>query len=243
MAKLLSGVLCVICVFVGLTQYASATEVSVLEFPKMVAPGENVDVKISWTDIPMDKDYVIRVQLEDWEAKPPVCAFKDFSISQPSGEMVASLPVASNIGGTTTAKFVVAALSKAKNWDDCIASNSTDKVITVNSAFKFDIVESPATISKGSSAKLKVSWKDVKISPSNYKLIVQIENWDAKPGFAYVATITGFKPTEDRIVEIKIPADAPSAKNCRFVAAFISVATDWKDVYAVVATPKDIEVK
>lgn len=243
MAKLLSGAVIVICLIAGLTQYASATEVNVLEYPKMVATGENVNVKVGWTDVPMDKDYVIRVQLEDWDAKPPVCAFKDFSISQPSGEMVASLPVASNIGGTTSAKFVVAALSKAKNWDDCIASSSTDKVITVNSAFKFDIVESPKAVNKGSTAKLKVSWKDVKISPSNYKLIVQIENWDAKPGFAHVATITDFKPTEDRIIEIKIPADAPSAKDCRFVAAFISVATDWKDVYAVVSTPKDIEVK
>ncbi|MDD5423908.1 MAG: hypothetical protein PHR74_01345 [Candidatus Omnitrophica bacterium] len=243
MAKLLTGALCVICIFAGLAQCASATEVSVLEYPKMVAPGENVNVKVSWNDVPLDKDYVIRVQLEDWDAKPPVCSFKDFTIDQASGEMVASLPVASNVGGTTSGKFVVAALSKSKAWDDCIASIGTDKVITVNSAFKFDIAESPVAVNKGSAARVKVSWKDVKISPSNYKLVVQIENWEAKPGFAYVTTITDFKPAEERVVEIKIPADAPSAKNCRFVAAFISVATDWKDVYAVVATLKDIEVK
>ncbi|MFA5336580.1 MAG: hypothetical protein WC324_06650 [Candidatus Omnitrophota bacterium] len=243
MAKLLTGVLCVICIFAGLAQCVSATEVSVLEYPKMVAPGEDVNVKVSWNGVPLDKDYVIRVQLEDWEAKPPVCSFKDFPISQASGEMVASLPVASNAGGTTSGKFVVAALSKSKAWDDCIASTATDKVITVNSAFKFEIAESPKTVSKGATAKVKVSWKDVKISPSSYKLVVQIENWEASPGFAYVTTITDFKPAEERVIEVKIPADAPSAKNCRFVAAFISAAADWKDVYAVVATLKDAEVK
>ncbi len=243
MAKLLSVILCAVCVMAGFAQFACAADVNVLEFPKMVAPGEDANVKVSWNDIPTDKDYVIRVQLEDWDAKPPVCSFKDFPVSSPSGEMVAILPVASNTGGSASAKFVVAALSKSKAWDDCIASNGTDKVVTVNSAFKFDITESPVTVNKGSTAKVKLSWKDVKVSTSNYKLVVQIENWEAKPGFAYVTTITDFKPAEERVVEIKIPADAPSAKDCRFVAAFISASTDWKDVHAVVATPKDVEVK
>lgn len=243
MARLLSVVLCAVCMLAVSTRFACAADVNVLEFPKMVAPGEDANVKVSWNDIPTDKDYVIRVQLEDWDAKPPVCSFKDFPVSSPSGEMVAVLPVASNTGGSASAKFVVAALSKLKAWDDCIASNGTDKVVTVNSAFKFDITESPATVNKGSTVKVKLSWKDVKISPSNYKLVVQLENWDAKPGFAYVTTITDFKPAEERIVEIKIPADAHSAKDCRFVAAFISASTDWKDVHAVVSTPKDVEVK
>jgi len=243
MAKLFSTVLCIACLIAGFVKFACATDVNVLEFPKMVAPGEDANVKVSWNDVPTDKDYVIRVQLEDWEAKPPVCSFKDFPVSSPSGKMTAILPVAANTGGSSSAKFVVAALSKSKAWDDCIASNGTDKVVTVNSSFKFDISRSPVTVSKGSSANVNLSWKDVKISPSNYKLVVQIENWEANPGFAYVTTITDFKPAEERIVEIKIPADAPSAKNCRFVAAFISVSTDWKDVYAVVATPKDVEVK
>ena len=223
-------------------QSAIATEVNVIDFPKNVVPGETAQVKINWADVPTDKDYVIRVQLEDWDAKPQICSFIDLPLTSSSGETTAALPIAKNSGSSTSAKFVVAALSKSKAWDDCVASNGTEKVVTVTNGLAFEIADSPKTVSKGSTVQVKLSWKGIK-SGNGYKLIVQLENWDMKPGFAYVTTADDFKADEERTFTIKIPADAPAATGGRFVAAFISKTSEWKDVYAISQTSKDVEIK
>ena len=243
MTRLLSVAFGVVVLLAFTCGIALATDVLILDYPKNVSPGGTAAVKVSWKDFPMDKDYVLRVQVEDWDAKPPVCSFKDFALKEGSGEASFDLPIVSNSGGSNTARFVAAILSKSKNWDDCVASNGTDKVVSVNSSFKLEIADFPKTVNRGSTVKVKVVWKDVKVNPANYKLLVQLENWDSQPGFAYVSNIADFKSSGEQVVDIKIAPDAPAAKDCRFVAAFISKSAEWKDAFAVTATPKEVEVK
>ena len=225
-----------------ISQLAAAAEVNIVDFPKSVTPGESAQIKVSWSEVPTDKDYVLRVQLEDWEAKPPVCSFKDFPLTSGSGETVVSLPIEKKSGGSSSAKFVIAALSKSKAWDDCVASNGTDKVVAVNSKLKFEIAEYPKTVNKNSTAKIKVAWNDLKAG-SSYKMIVQLENWDLQPGLSYVATLDNVEPRGEQAFDIKIPADAPTTGGCRFVAALISKTDEWKDVFIAVNTPKEVEIR
>mgnify|MGYP003394035261 CR=1 FL=1 len=242
MGKLVFGIVIACAAILLVSGLAAAAEVNIVDFPKSVAPGESVKVKISWNDIPTDKDYVLRLQLEDWDAKPPVCSFKDFPLTSASGETVMSLPVEKKSGGTSSAKFVIAALSKLKAWDDCVASNGTDKVVTVDSKLKFEIAEYPKTVNKNSTVKVKVAWNDVKAG-NGYKLIVQLENWDLQPGIAYVATLDNVNPQGEQAFDIKIPADAPTTGGCRFVAALISKTAEWKNVFIAANTPKEVEIK
>ena len=242
MGKLVVAIVIACAALFLVSQLAAATEVNIVDFPKSVTPGESAQVKVSWSEVPTDKDYVLRVQLEDWDAKPPVCSFKDFPLTSANGETVVSLPIDKKSGGTSSAKFVIAALSKSKAWDDCAASSGTDKAVTVNSKLRFEITEYPKTVNKNSTVKIKVAWNDLK-AVSDYKMIVQLENWDLQPGLSYVATLDNVDPQGEQAFDIKIPADAPITGGCRFVAALISKTAEWKDVFIAVNTPKEVEIK
>lgn len=236
------GLVCLILMFIANLVSAADPEVKVLEYPTKVSAGETVKVKVSWKNIILTKDYILRTQLEDWEAKPPVCAIKDTPISMGNGETVVTIVIPKNAGGTNSAKFVAAFISKTKDWGDTLVSNGTDSNIVVSSNFKFEIADFPNSVTKNSTAKVKIVWSGVTVG-KDYKLIVQLENWKAAPGFAYVATIGDFKASEERVVDVQIPSDAAPAKNCRWLAAFISKTKDWGDVFAVVSTKEEIEVK
>ena len=114
--------------------------------------------------------------------------------------------------------------------------------MTVNSKLRFEITEYPKTVNKNSTVKIKVAWNDLK-AVSDYKMIVQLENWDLQPGLSYVATLDNVDPQGEQAFDIKIPADAPITGGCRFVAALISKTAEWKDVFIAVNTPKEVEIK
>jgi hypothetical protein len=236
------GLACLMALSVSNLALAADAEVKILEYPTKVSAGETIKVKVSWKNVPTDKDYILRTQLEDWEAKPPVCVVKDTSITMANGENVVTLTIPKAIGATNTAKFVAAFISKTKNWDDTLISTGTENNVALSSDFKLEIVDFPTSVTKGSTAKVKVAWKGI-TDGKGYKLIVQLENWKATPGFAYVTTVEDFKPNEEKTVDIKIPSNAAPATNCRWLAAFISKTKDWSDVFAVVATKEEVEVK
>jgi len=236
------GLVCLMALFISNLVLAADPEVKVLEYPAKAFAGETIKVKVSWNNVPTNKDYVLRTQLEDWEAKPPVCVFKDTSVATANGETVVTLTIPKVIAATNKAKFVAAFISKTKDWSDTLVSNGAENNIILSSDFKFEMVDFPASVTKGSTAKVKVAWKGV-TAGKDYKLIVQLENWKAAPGFAYVTTIGDFKTSEEKVVDIQIPSNAAPAKNCRWLAAFISKTKEWGDVFAVVSTKEEIEVK
>ncbi|MDP3786971.1 MAG: hypothetical protein Q8R05_05455 [Candidatus Omnitrophota bacterium] len=236
------GLACLMVLFVSNFALAADAEVKVLEYPTKVSAGETIKVKVGWKNVPTNKDYILRTQLEDWETKPPVCIFKDTPITTANDETVVTLTMPKAIVATNTAKFIAAFISKTKDWSDTLVSSGTESNIILSSDFQFEIVDFPASVTKGSTVKVKVAWKGI-AAGKDYKLIVQLENWKATPGFAYVATIADVKSSDERVVDIHIPANAAPAKNCRWLAAFISKTKEWGDAFAVVSTKEEIEVK
>lgn len=233
------GLACLMISFIAHVGFGA--EINILEYPKMVNQGQEVKIKVAWKDFPTDKDYILRCQLEDQDSPFPIFIFQDVSVLQSKGEMSVTLPVPPTITATKTAKFIAAFISKTKGWDDTLATAETDKNIVIISDFKFAILEYPTLVNKGSVAKIKISWANV-MAGKDYKLIVQLENWGEKPGFAYITNIENFKPTDEMVVTIKVPPEAKPSKNCRFVAAFISKKKFWKNVFAVVSTPSEVEI-
>lgn len=230
------------CLIMAFTAHAGlCAEINILEYPRIVSQGQQVKLKVEWKNFPTEKDYILRCQLEDQDSAFPIYIFQDVSVSQQKGEMSVVLSVPSTITATKTAKFVAAFISNTKGWDDTLTAAETEKNIEIISDFKFVILEYPTLVNKGSVAKVKVAWANVKVS-KNYKLIVQLENWAEKPGFAYVTEIENFKSTDEMVIEVKIPPQAKPSKNCRFVAAFISKRKFWNDVFAVISTPNEVEI-
>ena len=223
------------------SQLASAG-VKLVRYPRIVCSGETTNVKISWVGVPLSKDYVLRAQLEDWQTNPPLCIFNNVPITQQGGEAIINLAIPATLGETKKVRFMAVVLSKSRDWSDTFAVAETEKNIVISPAFKFSIVESPKSVTRGSNVKVKVSWKDV-TAGKDYKLIVQLENCDEKPGFAYAATIEDVKSSGEAVVGIKIPPSAKPAKNCNFTAAFISKTKNWGDAFTIVTTGKDVEIK
>lgn len=236
------GLVCLMALFVANVVLAADAEVTVLEHPTKVSAGETIKVKVSWKNVPTNKDYILRTQLEDWGTKPPVCIFKDTPITTTNGETVVTLAIPKVVAPTDTARFLAAFISKTKDWSDTLVSSGTESNIILSSDFKFEILDFPTSVTKGSTVKVKVLWKGI-MAGKDYKLIVQLENWKATPGFAYVATIEDVKSSDERTVDIHIPLNATPAKNCRWLAAFISKTKEWGDAFAVVSTKEEIEVK
>lgn len=104
-----------------------------------------------------------------------------------------------------------------------------------------EISSYPKKIQAGSQAEVEVEWTE---APSNkdYKLVVQLENWDLKPGVCQSINVEGFEPKGKKIVKISVPSDAPRIEGYRLVAAFMSKTKNWDDTKMVVSTPKEIEV-
>lgn len=234
-----AGLGCLIIAFIA--QVGLGTEISILEYPKIVSQGQQAKIKVAWKDFPTEKDYILRCQLEDQDSAFPIYIFQDVSILKQTGEMSVTLSVPPTTTSTKTAKFIAAFISKTKGWEETLTAAETAKDIEIMSDFKFAILEYPTLVNKGSVVKVRISWANV-MAGKDYKLIVQLENWGEKPGFAYVTNIENFKPTDEMVVTIKVPPEARLSKNCRFVAAFVSKKRLWSDVFAVVSTPNEVEI-
>lgn len=217
------------------------TEVNIDQFPKTVSTGQNANIVVTWKDFPVSRDYMLRVQLQDSDVNPPIFIFQDFDITKAEGRLEVSLPIPLTVTSSNSAKFVAAFLSKTKIWDDVLTAADSGTLVSVVSDFKFSIDEYPTFVVRGETVNVKVSWKGVKLG-RGYKLIVQLENWQAKPGFVYVTTVDDFGMEGEKTVSIKVSDSAPNASKCRFVAAFISREKNWNDLFAMTATPYDVEI-
>jgi len=220
---------------------AYAAEIIIDQYPRTVAAGQAANLRISWNGYTVNDEYIMRVQLQDSEAVPPIFVFNDYEIDKSGGTTEIALKIPLNVTASKSAKFVAAFISKTKVWDDILYTTDTGSAVEIVSDFKFALDKYPTLVCRGETVKVKVGWKGIK-ADKRYKLIVQLENWQIKPGFAYVARIDDFGPEGDVEVAIKVPKSAPEAKACRFVAAFISKEKNWQDAYAITATPGEVDI-
>ena len=239
MKKLLT---CLFAVAVALCVSSSyALELSIDKYPTTVESGESADVLVSWKDAPSDKDYKLIVQLENWDTKPGICVVTEKTSFKANGKAVVSLDVPGNTPAASGCRFLAAFLSKTEGWDDALSPVAdTEKDVAVGSMLK--ITDYPKKVTPGTSAMVKLSWKKIP-TKGDYKLIVQLENWDVKPGICYVSETSSFKGKETRVVSIPVPANAKNVQDCRFVAAFVSTTSGWDDVFAMARSDKDVAVE
>ena len=241
MGKNISNLFLAVAVVLSFSHPCSGAEVNIDQFPKVVSTGQNANIVVTWNDFPVSKGYLLRVQLQDSEVSPPIFVFQDFDVTKPEGRLEVSLPIPLTVTASNSAKFVAAFLSKTSVWDDVLTTADSGTLVSVVSDFKFTIDEYPTFVVRGETVNLKVSWKGVKLG-KGYKLILQLENWQIKPGFAYVVTVADFGAEGEKTISIKIPDSAPEASKCRFVAAFISREKNWNDLFAMTTTPYDVEI-
>ena len=221
-------------------QKSEAASLVIDKFPSGVRAGDTIDVQLSWTGVPTDKDYVLRVQLENWDVNPGICIFKDVEKFSETGSLVVTLDVPKNTNKGQGCRILAAFLSKSVEWDDVLVVATTEKAINLGSLL--NISNAPVEVQGGQEASVDVSWEGV---PTNegYKLVVQLENWDVKPGMLYLKEITSFQAKGSEKVKVSVPGNARAVAGCRFVAAFISSTEGWNKVFAVDRTEKNVSVK
>jgi hypothetical protein len=185
---------------------------------------------------------MMRVQLQDSDVVPPVFVFNDIEVDKSDGKTEVALKIPFTATSSKSAKFVAAFISKTRAWDDVLSTVDTGSAVEIVSDFKFTLDDYPRLVCRGETVKVKVRWKGIKAAREGYKLIVQLENWQIKPGFAYLARIDDFGAEGEVEVSIKVPKSSPEVKNCRFVAAFISKEKNWQDAYAITATPNEVDI-
>lgn len=216
-----------------------AASLVVDKYPTNIKSGDTVDVQVTWSGVPTDKDYVLRIQLENWDVNPGVCVFKDVDKYPANGTQVVSMEVPKNTPKAAGCRFLAAFLSKSAEWDDALVVVTTDKNVNVGSLLS--ITNAPKEVQAGSDVTVGVSWEGVPTN-ENYKLVVQLENWDVKPGICYVKEVTSFKGKDSQNVTISVPANARAVEGCRVVAAFISQTEGWNKVYSIDRTEKNIKI-
>jgi len=251
MKKIIMGLLVVM--ILGLTSYvifAKNTEpiqkesVKIINYPNFVKAGGSADIEIAWDEIPVDKRYKLRVQLENWDVSPGICNMKDITEFTTKGTAAVSLKVPSDIRATKGLRFVVAFISNTQEWKDVLCRTNTKKDVTLKGLL--EVSSYPKAIIQGEAAKVEVKLENLpKDLSTNYKLLVQLENWDVSPGIVVTEEVDSFESNGTIVVSLDVPADltADPVSGCRFVAAFVSRAKGWDDVFYMVATDKDVAIK
>ncbi|MDP8217426.1 MAG: hypothetical protein P9M03_01740 [Candidatus Theseobacter exili] len=218
-----------------------AMDLSIDKYPTTVESGESADILVSWKDAPSDKEFKLIVQLENWDVKPGICVVTEKTEFRTNGKAVISLDIPGNTPAAADCRFLVAFLSKTEGWDNALAPVvSTEKDVMVGSMLRIE--DYPKVVKAGTNAMVKLSWKKIP-TKGDYKLIVQLENWDVKPGICYVTDLNSFKARESRTITVPVPANAKGVKECRFVAAFISTTTGWDDVFAMGRSNKEVTIE
>lgn len=111
------------------------------------------------------------------------------------------------------------------------------------------ILSYPITAYAGRSVDVGVAWRNLPVNTSdNYKLIVQIENWDVKPGVFYQSVFTNFDPAGALTMTLDIDPDqvltpTHAITGARYVAAFISRQCDWCNTLAADFSPKQAVIQ
>jgi len=251
MKKIIMGLLVVM--ILGLTSYvifAKNTDpiqkesVKVINYPNFVKAGGSADIEVAWDEIPVDKGYKLRVQLENWDVTPGICIIKDVTEFTTKGTAAVSLKIPGDIRATKGLRFVVAFISASQEWKDMLCKTSTKKDVTVKGLL--EISSYPKAIIQGEAAKVEVKLENLpKDLSTNYKLLVQLENWDVSPGIVVTGDVDSFESNGTSVVSLDVPADltVDPVSGCRFVAAFVSRAKGWDDVFYMVTTDKDVAIK
>ena len=230
----------VACCFITTGLYAQGQGHLVIDdYPKVVEAGKTADVVIAWNNVPVKKGFVLRLQLENWDVQPGICVVEDVESYSSTGSIVLSLKVPENVNGASGCRFIAAFLSKSEGWDNALTVASSEKDVTIESLLM--VKNYSRQVIAGENASVTLSWRDIPVD-GEYKLVVQLENWDVKPGVCEVKTIDNFKQQEKKVIEVPVSKSIRSVENCRFVAAFISKRKAWDDVYALAATDKDVSI-
>lgn len=220
--------------------------INIVDYPKEVIAGESAQVTLKWNDIPESSKYILIVQLENWDIKPAVFIRRDITSykTQDEKELTLKIPTGITLNPVKEGfRFVAAFLSREKDWEETLCVTATPKDVSLKS--KVNIIGFPAIVFPGEKTKVRVSWHDIP-TDAGYILIVQFENWDAKPPIVNYTKISDFKSSGSRTVEVKIPDEAKSSSfisGYRFVAAFISNEKGWEDLFAADATSKIVTIK
>ena len=220
--------------------------INIVDYPQEVMAGEDAQLTLKWSDIPENSKYVLVVQLENWDIKPAVFVRKDIDSykAQDTKKVTLEIPPGITLNPIKEGfRFVAAFLSGEKDWEETLCVTSTPKDVSLKS--KVNIIGFPAVVFPGEKAKVRASWHDIP-TDAGYILIVQFENWDAKPPIVNYIEISDFKSSGSRTVEVEIPDEAKSSSfisGYRFVAAFISAEKGWEDLFAADATSKVISIK
>lgn len=251
MKKIIMGLLVVM--ILGLTSYvifAKNTDpiqkesVKIINYSNLIKVGGSADIEVAWDEIPIDKGYKLRVQLENWDVNPGICIVKDITDFAAKGTMVVSLKIPSDIRATKGLRFIAAFISKDEEWKNTLCMATTKKDVTAKGLL--DISDYPKTARMGKMAQIKIEWEDLPADLSkDYKLFVQLENWDVEPGIVVVEEIDSFESKGTRVISLDIPTDLTlqPVSGCRFVAAFVSRSKGWDSVFYMAATNKDVEIK
>jgi hypothetical protein len=232
---------------ITLAKYEAAVpkaSIKIINHPTLVKAGGTVDIELAWDEIPLDKGYKLRVQLENWDVSPGICVVKDITQFTAKGTMVVSLKVPNDTRASKGLRFLAAFMSTTEEWKNVLVMASTRKDVTVKGLL--DVSEYPKSIKMGEVAQVKIEWEGLpKDLAKDYKIIVQLENCDVEPGIVVVEEVDTFDATGSSTVSLDVPADLTTdpVKGCRFVAAFVSRAKGWDDVFYMTTTSKDVEIK
>lgn len=216
-----------------------AATIEIVNYPTIVYPGEKTDIEIKWFELTPDPNYFIKIQLENWDAKPGFFIGYDIPTFTSNGTTVVTLDIPKEFQATAGCRFVAAVLSKTKFWSDIQAMTATKKEITVGAFLKIESY--PKIVLRGELAQINLGWNKIPKS-GNYKLVVQLENWDVTPSILVTSELEDFESEGNATVLVSVPKELSQASNCRFTAAFISKIKGWDDTFCVFKSTKDVSI-
>ncbi|MFH1369459.1 MAG: discoidin domain-containing protein [Elusimicrobiota bacterium] len=124
-------------------------------------------------------------------------------------------------------------------YEKSVGNIQIERDLSIKQPLQFN--KYPKKVSVGKDAEVEVEWTEAP-SSSDYRMVIQLENWDLSPGICQTANVDQFETKGKKTVMISIPKDIPKIEGYRFVVAFISKTKNWDDVSMMIATQKDVEV-
>ncbi len=229
-------------IFARYAKFEEEASVTIIDYPAVVTPCGLAEIKVAWDGVDIDKGYILRLQLENWDIDPGICITKDITEFSTRGTSTISLEIPSDIRPAEELRFIVTFISGTGGWDDVLCMTATSKDVSIKGLL--EILDYPKLIFRGESAQVKVEWRGLPEGMSkDYRLLVQLENWDIEPGVVITQEIKEFESEGDHVVSLDIPEGLNPVSSCSFVAAFLSRSRGWDDVFYIVRTDKDVEIR
>lgn len=219
-----------------------AASLTISDYPKQIQPGEVVKFKVSWSDVPVGKDYKLIAQLENKDVEPPIFIIKEILNFKSSDTIYVTLDIPKTITLGSGYKFLAAFISKKKGWDGTLIASSTFKDVEIGSPYNIEIVKYPKVVYCGSKAFVIFAWKNIPVK-SDYKIIAQLENKNVKPNVFVVNEIINFNSEDKKTITMHIPKNIKLGGGYRFVAAVLSKTKEWDDALTFVQGSDDVIVK